>query len=190
MQLKKTKIIWGFFLVGLVLICGFPSLYADPYTYTFKLIPESGAIEGAPGSTIGWGYEITNNDTTSWLATTGLEADAFARATPNSSLFDFPVVEPGQTLSVPYDGNNGLYELTWDANAPGGFINSGIFTLRVEWYDNPDLNGLPLQSAEDQVGYSAKVTGSQVPVPEPASILLMASGLIGCAVLRKALAKF
>jgi hypothetical protein len=190
MQLKKMKAKWTLLLAGLALITCIPSLYADSFTYTFELIPENGVIEGLPGSTIGWGYQIENKDDTKWLSPSSLAAGTFINATPGA-IFDFPVLAPGATLSVPFDGIYGLYEISWDLTAPVGFVNSGSFIVSADWYDgDPASEGNFLQPASDQtVNYSATVAGSQVPVPEPASVLLIASGLIGCAVLRKALDK-
>ncbi len=46
---------------------------ADP-TFTFSTVPGSGDISGAPGQTTGWGYSITNNDSTDYLMLTNLDA--------------------------------------------------------------------------------------------------------------------
>src|ERR1035437_6525673 len=93
----------------------------------FTLLPADGNVFGSPGSTVGWGYSLANNDPTNWFLTILLNSDSFANGTP-SLLFDFPIVAPGATVSVPYDpGTAGLYELTWDIGAPVGFVNSGNF---------------------------------------------------------------
>ena len=70
------------------------AVYADPFT--FSMLPGDGNISGTSGSTIGWGYTITNLST-NWLLTTNLSADLFLNGTANA-LFDFPILAPGATL--------------------------------------------------------------------------------------------
>jgi hypothetical protein len=86
-----------------------------------------------------------------------------------SSVFDFPDVPPGATAAISFDaiGETGLYELTWDTNAPEGFANFGIFTLSAEWWTGDPLNGGTFQAtAPDAISsYSAVV--SAVSTPEP-----------------------
>ena len=79
------------------------------------------------------GYSITNESTTDWLLTINLNSDAFLDGTANS-LFDFPEVAPGTTVTDAFDPINsiGLYELTWDPDAPTGFTNSGNFVLSAQ----------------------------------------------------------
>ena len=55
---------------------------------TLDLIPATGNVEGSPGSTVGWGYTITNNSA-DWLQPESLNTDVFLNGTPNS-VFDFP----------------------------------------------------------------------------------------------------
>src|SRR5947209_3345811 len=62
--------------------------------YDFALLPADGVISGDAGSTIGWGYSLTNRSSDKWLVTTGLSADPFI-ASQSKSLFDFPDLAPG-----------------------------------------------------------------------------------------------
>jgi hypothetical protein len=81
-----------------VLLLGSVIASADTMTYTFSTDPPSGNIQGTAGSTIGWGYSIMNKDLTDWLVTTTLASDPFGNGIPNASLFDFPIVAPGDRV--------------------------------------------------------------------------------------------
>src|SRR5437870_5514597 len=88
-----------FLLLGLI---GTVVAVATPLTYTFSISPPGGAIAGPAGSNIGWGYSITNQDPTDWLVTTNFQAGLFQNGT-TSALFDFPILSPGSTVTVPFD---------------------------------------------------------------------------------------
>jgi hypothetical protein len=164
--MKKLTALLGLITLGLF---SCPAARADSWTISLLT---GGDISGAPGSTIGWGFTITNqSDSTLFLDS--LSADVFQFATPNAAIFGLPMVDPNSTLTIDYvPGTDGLYELTWDAAAPIGFVNSGTFLLTAEWCDATGCAGAPDQS----VAYSATVT-APVGVPEPASLLLLAAGL-------------
>jgi hypothetical protein len=104
-------------------------------------------ISGLAGSTIGWGYSITNGSDTSWMAPTALNAGSFLNldlsVAPNPNLlFDFPIIAPGATANANYvPGLSGLYEMTWDPLAPVGFVNSGDFVLSAELEYGPEFAG-------------------------------------------------
>lgn len=147
--------------------------------WSVSLLPTTGEIAGAPGSTIGWGYSITNLDTTAWLSFSGLSTDPFANGTA-LSLFDFPTLAPGASVTVPFlVDTQGLFQLTWDLTAPVGTVETGTFLLTAGWYDaDPFTGGQFLDSAATlPAAYIATVTAPpDAPVPEPSTLLLAASG--------------
>lgn len=169
-------------LAGLMVL---PFGVASADTYTFEDLPSGGDIMGPPGSTIGWGYSITNNSTIDWLVTTNLTSSLFTDGTADASPFDFPIVSPGSTVTLPYDQatDTGLFALTWDATALVGLTDAGVFTLSAEWWtDNPLTTGSFLEDAPDETAaYSATVSAAivPVPVPEPSPGSLLVTGMSG-----------
>jgi hypothetical protein len=159
--------------------------YAD--TFTFSTVPGSGNLSAAAGSTVGWGYSVTNNSLTQWLVFASLDPSAsFANGTANADVFDFPIVAPLSTLTQAYDGTNGLYEFTWNAGAPAGSSNSGNFVLGAEWWSGDPfdpiapgkfLTAIPAFNAP----YSVTVAASCecTPVPESSSLPMLACGVAG-----------
>jgi hypothetical protein len=156
---------------------GAATAQAEPFT--FALLPASGEIAGVPGSTIGWGYTLSNPGD-DWLVITGLDADAFTSASPDASIFDFPILAPGTTVTMPYDAIafRGLFQITWDLNAPPGTVNVGTFVLHADFFDgDPFAGGLFLAAADDQsAAYRASVETTAV-VPEPGTLILCLTGL-------------
>lgn len=181
----KRQLVKLILVTAMILLLGGQSAYAIP-DWSFGLLPASGNVSGPAGSTVGWGYEITNPDTDNWLSVWGLSADLFQNGSP-MSLFDFPSLAPGASVTVPYDEVNGfgLYQLTWDVTAPDGFVNSGTFILSADWYNGDPLlevGSWIIGDAPDQAAaYTATVTSAAV--PEPSTWLLLVSGLAGVVVL-------
>lgn len=160
------------------------SAFAQPWSAA--LTPPDGNIGGPPGSTIGWGYDIANEDAALWLVLTGVSADPFEHATP-VALFDLPVLAPQQSLLRLFDGVDGLYALTWDTTAPVGYVNVGTFLLTAEWWSGDPLAGGSFFAAADSISldYSATVTQQQPgELPVPASVALIGAGLCALALLR------
>jgi hypothetical protein len=161
---------------------------ADSLTFSFGTLPANGAVAGPPGSTVGWGYTVTNNSLADWLVPTALNAGVFLNLNPAvvpnpNVLFDFPIVAPLQTVTLGYTPKTaGLFEITWASTAPLGFVNSGNFVLSADFYNaNPLLNpsAVDLGPAPDvSTPYSATV-------PEPPTLLLLSAGLWALQFLRK-----
>jgi hypothetical protein len=167
-----------FLLLSIVATVASSPCRAD--AYTFSLLPADGSINGPAGSTIGWGYSITNNDPVFYLVPTAVNSSSFDNGTP-FALFDFPVVAPGATVSENFSPDvSGFYQFTWDASAPNGFTNVGVFQLSAAFYSgDPFGNGQYLFAADDSFApYSATVTnvGS---VPEASTWAMMLVGFAG-----------
>lgn len=148
---------------------------ADNLTYTFNVIPPSGNIIGAPGATVGWGYSITNNSSSEDLVTTALNAGSFFFGTP-VSFFDFPIIAPSATVTENFVANTmGLYQETFLRNLPPGSSDTGVFTLSAEFCSDPNNPGTCTGVPDTMVAYSASVSA----VPEPPTLLLSGTGLLG-----------
>ncbi|HEV3198204.1 MAG TPA: PEP-CTERM sorting domain-containing protein [Bryobacteraceae bacterium] len=181
MMIRTVGVLIGFLL-------SVSSGVAGP-VFTFSTLPGTGNISGAPSSVIGWGYSISNLDSTDFLVLTNLDAGTFLHGTP-LALFDFPIVGPGSTVSESFDpvALVGLYQLTWDPGAPNGFINSGLFTVTADWYNGDPFNGgTPINGLTGitmSQPYSATVATS-VATPEPATASLVLASLAGLMIICK-----
>ena len=149
----------------------------------FEVLP-SGDLVAARGSTVGWGYTLTNNSANDWLVPMSLNVDSFLYGQP-TPLFDFPILSPGVSVTVHFDPAQsvGLYTVTVAPSAPAGFVEQGLFTLTGEWWsDDPSALGMPL-------GESLEITAPwsiEIAVPEPAytaPLFVVVSGL--CWIWRK-----
>jgi hypothetical protein len=150
-------------------------------TVSFTLLPANGNVSGPAGSTVGWGYQLTNNGSTDWFVPTDLNTDSsFSDGTP-TLLFDFPDLAPNTTAMETFDPVNGigLYQFTWDPSAPGGSVNSGNFVLSGEWWDGDPLNGgnFIADAIDISAAYTASVNTGTSSSPEPSSLAMAVSGL-------------
>lgn len=143
--------------------------------YNFSLLPSGGTVQGAPTSTVGWGYTLQNQSNSLWLVPGDLNAGTFLHATPDL-LFDFPILAPGEAMTQMFNpaSSTGLFELTWDASAPVGFTHTGAFDLQAQWWNgDPFAGGVFVSDAPDaSASYTANVTAASV--PEPATFGLTA----------------
>lgn len=178
----KRQVVKLILVTAMILLLGGQSDYANAIQdWRFDLLPAGGNVSGPAGSTVGWGYTITNLDSDYYLELTSISADLFLNGDP-LELFDFPTVAPGASVSVPFDGINGLYQLTWYPAAPVGFVNSGTFILSADWWEFIDNALIFVETASDKSAeYSATV--SPAAVPEPSTWLLLVSALPGIVVL-------
>jgi hypothetical protein len=154
---------------------------------TFNLIPPDGKITGVAGSTVGWGYSITNESAFDRFVSTDLNPDSsFVDGTP-FSVFDFPNLAPGASAVELFDPVNfiGLYTFTWDPTAPGADINSGNFLLSGQWRDGDPLNGgnFIADAIDTSAAYTVSLSNSN-PAPEPASVIVTIADLGALAMAR------
>ena len=163
-------------LATMVLVCAMRADAAPMLT----LLPASGGVTAAPGETVGWGYEIVNDDPTQWLVISSLATDGFQYGSGSDLIFDFPIIAPGSSWTQAYvSGVQGLFEFTWDSSVPLAFVNNGSFILTGEFWDgDPFQGGQFVSSTPDlSAAYSVAVTTTS-PVPEPSTLLLLAAGIV------------
>lgn len=168
-------------LVAPVLLVIGPGARAD--SVTFLAIPS--AVSGPAGSTVGWGYSITNNSSTDYLDITSIDSDLFLAAdgTPDASIFNFPNLAPGQTVVQAYDPTDslGLFQFTWNSGVPVGTTETGVFTLYGAFCAPTDpfcADDLSVAStALGSTPYSATVAANSSSLSEPSGSLLLALGL-------------
>lgn len=172
---------------ALLLLLWAGAAWAGPWS--LSTLPSDGHVAGAPGETVGWGYEITNDDIENSLLVTGLSADAFQSGTPDAFIFDFPAVAPGATVTIAFDpvGFWGLYAFTWDVDAPAGAVNAGTFVASAEWYDADPFDGgnVLAVAADASAPYSVSLESPPVPVPEPGSVAVFLPALVMLASARR-----
>lgn len=157
---------------------------ADP---VFSVLPPNGTINVQPLETVGSGYSIQDN-TKDFLLPIGL-SDTGVPYGSLVDIFDYPVVDPGQTAYQGYSfnapgafGNSlGLFEYTAPQNLPLGLDQTGTFTLMYQLYDaNPDLD--PYASAVGAIQTASVAfdlrSGPAAPVPESGAL-----GIFGFAAL-------
>lgn len=167
--------------VMLIQLCGLPVVQATPFTFTFSTLPAGGAISGNPGTQVGWGYQLANTDSSNWFVPTQLSASSFSIGIPDASVFDFPTLAPGATVSQAFDllAHTGLYAVDILPFALPTMSDSGNFTLQGEWWSGDPLAGGSFLQLSDAVltPYSLEVAGV-AGVPLPGSLPLLGAALL------------
>jgi len=139
---------------------------------TFTLV--NADLSGSPGDTLTWQYNIVNNSGFDIVAN-GVDASAWNSGLGDNSPFDF-FAPAGFVIADQTSLLGGtLYSFLSDPGVASSF-NSGLFDLFVQLSD-PDGTVLDLTAQ-----YSATITSSTT-VPEPNTLLLLASGLLAAALL-------
>jgi hypothetical protein len=145
---------------------------------TLTALPD-GSIAGSPGSTIGWGYSLSNSDPNFWYLPTSISLPSFSIGTP-TVLFDYPAVGPMDTVTETYNGTLGLLQLTINANAAIGSSNSGPVVLYGEYWTGDPYTDPTAAFDADAPDLTASITGTVSAVattPEP-SLTWAAAGLL------------
>jgi len=182
--MKKTRFVLALLSLGL---CGF----AGP---VLTLDPASGAIQGSPGDTPGWGFTLSS-DPVSWISvvTTSLFTESNSSLgfyTDYAGLLGGPangVLAPGAPdWVVPFDAFNqlGLGAFSIDPGAPVGAIDAGLLDLNYETFSaDPNLCGNCATGFFD-VFVPFQVQAVEA-APEPAAGWLIGGALLLLGVVRR-----
>jgi hypothetical protein len=176
----RRHLYWVSLTLGVLL--AIPAARADSLTFT--VLPPD--VSGPAGTTVGWGFSITNNSATNYLDISGIDSDLFAATDgiPDASIFLFPNLAPGKTMTQAYDPADslGLFQFTWNLGVATGTMETGNFTLYGAFCD-PTIDqfcaedGTVPSTALASAVYTATVSPSGVVTPEPSAALLLATGL-------------
>ncbi|HEY6392981.1 MAG TPA: PEP-CTERM sorting domain-containing protein [Bryobacteraceae bacterium] len=173
-------------------------------TATLTLNPVNGAITGAPGQTVGWGYTIS--DDTRWLVVAGTGfCSSFNTSTPDPfpctnpvpggsyldfSLFNFILSAPNSpdTSQMTFSYNppcstgpcTGTGGYTINSNVPSGTLLSGVIVVDYNLFDGDPTNGGTQFGGDFFITMNASI----LVVPEPGTWLLMGSALAGLGLAR------
>ncbi len=173
------KLFFGFLLTGLFAICA-------QATITLQLNPGSGALSATPGSTVGWGFTLTNTSGSEWLLTTGSE---FLPASLYGSYQDYiglsgVVVGPSPessavTQSFDAIAQTGVGAFTIDSTAPIGTLIQGHVVIDYSLFSQ-DPNDPAFNPDNSTVVADATISAPAAlrTTPEPASFLLILSGAL------------
>jgi hypothetical protein len=176
----KLRHFHAMFALWFAVLCWSPVVQALPFTFTFAAQPAGGAVSGAPGETVGWGYQLVNTDTLNWFVPTQLNASSFSIGSPDASYFDFPILAPGAAAAAAFDAvlHTGLYGVQIFPFALPGQSDIGNFSLSGEWWSGDPLAGGTFLQAADAVlsPISLQVAGVAA-VPLPGSLPLLALGV-------------
>lgn len=187
-MLKKVLMLAVVFMLGSALTAG-ASIMIDPD-------PVSGAVHGLPGSTVGWGVNVSNTDPY-YIQFTGVSFNSSASwGTFQDYLANLGsvVIAPLSSFSAAFNSlsQTGLGEFAIDPAAVGGWSASGTIDI---WYSiflvdpnsglfNPDTD-IVAENLQTSLPVSMSVDLESSPTPEPATLLLASAGLAGLAALRR-----
>ncbi len=150
----------------------------------FGIFP-SGTVSGSPGTVIGWGYDITNNDPSNWMVlndsfvTGGLSTGTFGTY-QDYIASGFIVIDPSSTTgNVAFSqGSTGTGEFDIHNFVPPMTITGGISIDYSVFSQDPNSPSFDPGSLVSSGTVSAVADAQVGGVPEPASIMLTCFGLL------------
>jgi len=152
------------------------------------LNPEDGIISGTPGSTVGWGFTLSNDVGFVVPSLVVFCEGAFSSGCINTygtftdfaAQFQFNVVGTTVVQSFNDATHQGIGSFTINPNAPVGAKDIGTIFLVYDTFtcDITDVNCNPIQTEfSQQVAVSAEVNVTGV--PEPTTLGLTGFGILG-----------
>lgn len=152
-----------------------------------SLIPANGVISGAPGQTIGWGFDLTS-DPTDWTSITG--TIDLSESNPLGVFTDFigpqggpsgGALDPGAPDWIQaFSGSlfTGLGSYAIDPFAPVGQTDNGMFLVQYESFSaDPATCGSCLVSS-GTLFENFTINTVAAPTPEPSSWLILLTGAL------------
>lgn len=168
-------------LAGGILALAISLAVSQAQAVSLSLDPPSGALNGAPGETVGWGFTLTN-DSNYYLVVTGAD---FLHQSPTLGSFtdlvgpQYLVLEPDNTLTQAFDASmqQGIGQFVLNLDAPVNSLISGQISLSYDLFStDPTLDNF--DSIRDTISTGNTVAApASVAVPEPATALLMVAGV-------------
>lgn len=170
-----------------LLVCIFvlaTSISAQALTLTLN--PVGGSISGVPGSTVGWGYTVTNDSAIDWVTIGGgsnfSTLETWVTNYQDFTQFNFQVLAPGASFTQVYDALllTGIGSIDIDSLATPGWVASGTIDFYYNLF-NGDPNSGGIDLGVQLIQADADVTAT----PEPGTIMLLGSGLMGLVPFRR-----
>ena len=177
--------------------------------FVFTLTPSSGSVSGAPGSTAGWGYSITNNSSqymvivNSYFCESGQDP-LFTTCTQSLGAYsDFiankaTVIAPMSTATLSFNAqtSQGVGAYAIRSGATAGQSDSGAIVLAYDLYTANPFTGPSAQlvggDAELTASAAVQVTSQttpSAPVPVLSDLGLLALALLLIAFATRKLAR-
>ncbi len=167
-----------FALSGVARADGVPTLTLDPL---------NGAISGAAGTAVGWGFTLTTLGTEFAVVTSSDFCVGVPASPCDNSLVgtytdfagpQFIVVGPSSSVTQAFDNTmmTGMGSFAINPGATGSLIGEIVLTYDLYSVD-PNIDPTHPVSFGNSLTAPASVTVGTTAVPEPGSLLLLASGL-------------
>lgn len=175
--------------ITLALVMGLAAAaWAQAGPVSLRLLPNSGAGGGQPGTVVGWGFTITNSGSPDWIVLTGSN---FTGSTVYGSYVDYlslgnaPLYVAGPspesaTISQVWNASShpplGLGEFDINSTALPGAIIPGTIQVSYDVFSQ-DPNDPNFDPGSFVTSGTVSASSDVVVTPEPASLLTMSMAL-------------
>jgi hypothetical protein len=168
-------------LFGLTLLSGAASANA---IVTLTLNPIDGFLSGAPGSAVGWGYDVSTDSDYILIDYLGFD-DLTPVGTQNLLPPPSTGASAGSDVIVPWIAGVSGFEYDIDPGAIAGSSSTGGVFLVYDEYTDSTLNTQVASGATVYATNNGVQVNAEVEVtPEPGSLLLFGCGIAAAALIK------